>query len=192
MCWPSARAAAGVTLTLRRRRHAMKTFLMAGVLSTLLFSLVAVQEPPKPGPEHDLLKKFAGDWTMVMSSGGKESKATATHKKTLGELWLSSSLEGEIAGRKYTAQRLDSYDPFKKKYVSVWVDSTTTSPTVTEGSYDEAKKTLTQVGEGLGFDGKPTKHTWVTVLKDDDTFNLTIYFGDVKEPALTVLYKRKQ
>ncbi len=170
----------------------MKTCLISGVVSLLLAGIVGGQEPPKPGPEHDLLKKFAGDWTMVMSSGGKESKAAATHKMTHGNLWLSSSLEGEISGQKYTAQRLDSYDPFKKKYVSVWVDSTTTSPTVTEGTYDEAKKTLTQTGDGLGFDGKPTKHTWVTVMKADDTFDLTIYFGEVKEPALTVVYKRKK
>ena len=129
---------------------------------------------------------------MVMSSGGKESKAVSAHKMTLGGLWLSSTLEGEIAGRKYSAQRLDSYDPVKKKYISVWVDSSTTSPTVTEGIYDEAKKTLTQVGDGLGFDGKPTKHTWVTTLKDEDTFDLSIFFGEVKEPALTVIYKRKK
>ena len=97
-----------------------------------------------------------------------------------------------MGGRKYTAQRLDGYDPAKKKYVSVWIDSNLTSPVVTEGTYDESTKTLTQTGDGPGFDGKPTKHKWVSVMKDDDTFDLTVFFGDAKEPALSVAYRRKK
>jgi hypothetical protein len=170
----------------------MKIYLIAGLLCAVFASLVQSQGPPRPGVEHELLKKFAGEWTMVMSSMGKESRATSAHSMTHGGLWLTSSLEGEIAGQKYSAQRLDSYDAAKKKYISVWVDSTTTSPTVAEGTYDEAKKTLTQTGEGIGFDGKPTKHTWVTTFKSDDSFDLTIFFGESKTPALSVVYTRKK
>ena len=39
---------------------------------------VAAEPPvPKPGPEHALLKKFAGDWDATVQFQGKESKATS-------------------------------------------------------------------------------------------------------------------
>ena len=169
----------------------MLKYAMIGMTAVVLAGSGAAQEPLKPGPEHKLLEKLAGEWTMVMTSGGKEFKAASKHEMTLGGLWLSGTLEGKVEGRKYEARRLDGYDPVKKKYVNVWVDSDLTSPVVTEGTYDAATKTLTQTGEGPGFDGKPMKHTWITTFKTDDAYDLTIRLGDVKEPALTVAYKRK-
>src|SRR5687768_3142486 len=91
------------------------------------------QEPPKPGPEHDLLKKMVGTWDVAMNFGGMETKATATYKLVLGGLWLSGDFEGDFGGMKFQGHGLDSYDPVRKKYVSVFVDSMSTSPMVTEG-----------------------------------------------------------
>jgi hypothetical protein len=170
----------------------MKAYLWSGLLMVVFSSTVLAQAGGKPTPEQDVLKKFVGEWSMVMTTHGQESRATSTHKLALGGLWLSSQLEGEIAGQKYSAQRLDSYDPIQKKYISIWIDSNQTRPVVTEGTYDAASQTLTQTGDGFGFDGKPAKHKWVTVMKGNDSFDLTVYFGEVKEPALTVVYKRKK
>jgi predicted phage gp36 major capsid-like protein len=47
-------------------------------------------------------------------------------------------------------------------------------------------------GEGPGMDGKPTKYTIVSKMPDDNTMNFAMYMGDVKEPAFTILYKRKK
>ena len=167
-----------------------KLFSSAVVIAGLLFAVTAkAQEPPKPGPEHAMLKKHEGTWDTVMKMAGMESKGTAVYKMELGGLWLMSTFEGEIFGSKFTGKGLDSYDPAKKKFVGVWVDSMSTSPLTMEGTYDEGKKTLTMEGMGPGMDGKPTKYKGVSEMKDDDNTFFSMYMGDGKEPAFTIHFK---
>ena len=40
------------------------------VLGLLTAPAVRAQEPPKPGPEHEILKKHVGTWDLVMKFGG--------------------------------------------------------------------------------------------------------------------------
>jgi hypothetical protein len=87
---------------------------------------------------------------------------------------------------------MDSYDPGRKKFVSVWVDNMSTSPMVMEGTYDPAKKALTMTGEGPGADGKPTRYRSVTETPDENTQVFHMYMGDAKEPAFTIVYKRRK
>jgi hypothetical protein len=161
-------------------------------LAAVLAAPASAQEPPKPGPEHEILKKMEGNWDLTMKFGGMESKGTVTYKMDLGGLWLVSSLESELFGQKFSGRGMDSYDPAKKKYVGLWVDSMSTSPMIMEGTYDKEKKTLTMAGEGPGMDGKPTKYKSVSVMPDDDTINVTMYIGDGTDPAFTIVYKRKK
>ncbi len=164
----------------------------AVVLATLAAPVVQAQEPPKPGPEFDVLTKMVGNWDLTMKIAGAESKGTVTYKMELGGLWLTSSLESELFGTKFSGKGLDTYDAGKKKYVSVWVDSMTTTPMMMEGTYDKAKKTLTLAGDGPGMDGKPTKYKSVSEMPDNDTINFNMYMGDGKDPAFTIIYKRKK
>ena len=101
-------------------------------------------------------------------------------------------MEAELFGAKFQGKSLDTYDAGKKKYVGVWIDSMGTSPLLLEGTYDKEKKTLTMTGDGPGMDGKPTKFKSVSVTPDDDTINFRMYIGDGKEPAFTIVYKRKK
>jgi len=155
-------------------------------------SPVQAQFAPKPGPDHDVLKKMEGNWDLTMKFGSNESKGTVTYKMELGGLWLVGSLESELFGEKFTGKSLDTYDAAKKKYVGVWVDSMGTMPMVLEGTFDKATKTLTMSGDGPGMDGKPTKYKSVSVMPDDNTINFSMYIGDVKEPTFTIVYKRKK
>lgn len=170
----------------------MRTGLAIGVLTMVLAGGAAGQEPPKPGPEYAVLKKLVGTWETSMSAGGQTSKGTMTYQFDLGGLWLTSTMEGEMFGQKFTGRGMDSYDATKKRYVSVWFDSMSTSPVVMEGTYDAAKKTMTLTGEGPGMDGKPTKYRSVSELPDDDTVKFAMHIGDSKEPAFTITYKRKK
>jgi Protein of unknown function (DUF1579) len=165
----------------------------AVVVAALAFASAArAQEPPKPGPEHELLKKMEGTWDASMKGGGMESKGTMVYKMDLGGLWLTATFEGEFANMKFAGRGLDTYDAAKKKYIGIWVDSMSTSPMVSEGTYDKEKKTMTMAGEGPGPDGKPTKHTMVTEYKDDDTMVMNMSMGDAKEPMFTITFKRKK
>jgi hypothetical protein len=161
-------------------------------IAALTAHTVRAQDFPKPGPEHEILKKMAGDWDFTMKIAGGESKGKVTYKMELGGMWLVSSLEGEIFGTKFYGKGLDSYDAKKKKYVSAWFDSMSSTPMVMEGTYDKEKKTLTLEGEGPGMDGKPTKQRSISVMPDDDMINFSLYMGDTKEPTFTIVYKRKK
>ena len=169
-------------------------WLCAIALAGLLAAPAAAQDFPvaKAGPEHEILKKHVGTWDTTMKIMGMESKGTATYKLDLGGLWLSSTVESEIFGMKFQGHGMDSYDATKKKYVSAWFDSMSASPMFMEGTYDASKKTLTMTGEGPGEDGKPTKHKSVSEWKDDDTLHFSMYMGDGKEPAFTIVYKRRK
>jgi len=170
------------------------TYFCAAVVAAVLVAPAARAQPapPKPGPEHEILKKMEGDWDLVMKFEGGEAKGTVKYKMELGGLWLAGSMECELFGSKFQGKSLDGYDPMKKKYVGVWVDSMSSSPMLMEGTFDKEKKTLTMVGEGPGMDGKPTKYKSVSTMPDNDTINFTMYMGDGKDPAFTIVYKRKK
>jgi Protein of unknown function (DUF1579) len=170
----------------------LRWFCAVAVVGLVAAPAVRAQEPAKPGPEHEVLKKHVGTWDTTMKFMGMESKGTATYKLDLGGLWLSSTFEGDIGGQKFQGHGMDSYDANKKKYVSAWFDSMSTTPMFMEGTLDKEKKTLTMVGDGPGMDGKPTKHTAVTEWKDDDTIHFAMYMGDGKEPMFTIVYKRRK
>jgi Protein of unknown function (DUF1579) len=171
--------------------------------SALALSLVgmmaapaAAQQPPKPGPEHEFLKEMAGTWDCTVKFMGQESKGTMVYKMGLGGLWLLSSFDGEFGGQKFEGSGMDSYDPAKKKFVSVWADSMVATPMLSEGTYDKAARKLTMLGEGPpGPDGKPTKSTSVTEYKDPDTMIMTMSGPgpDGKEAVMmTITFKRKK
>ena len=165
---------------------------IAVVVAALLTVPVLAQDAPKPGPEHEVLKKREGVWETTMKAGGMDSKGTVTYKMELGGLWLIGAMESELFGQKFTGKSLDSYDPIKKKYISLWVDSMSTAPVTMEGIYDVAKKTLTMNGDGPGMDGKPTKYKSISEMPDGDTVNMSMYIADAKEPTFVVTYKRKK
>jgi isopentenyldiphosphate isomerase len=90
---------------------------------------------------------------------------------------------------------MDTYDPEKKKYVSVWVDSMSARPLLLEGTYDKEKKTMTMTGEAPGPDGNPAKHKMVTHTPDNDHQTFTMYMvgPDGQETkVMTIEYTRKK
>jgi Protein of unknown function (DUF1579) len=165
---------------------------VALVVGVVLALPAAAQEPPKPGPEHKLLKTREGTWDTTMKAGGAEFKGSVTYKMELGGLWLVGSMESDLMGQKFYGKSVDTYDAGKKKYVGVWFDSMGTTPMIMEGELDAKKKTMTMVGEGPGMDGKLTKWKSVSEMPDDDTVEMRMYVGDGKEPMFTVTYKRKK
>ena len=163
----------------------------------LLYLPAALAQPPapKPGPEHDFLKKMVGTWDATVKFSGGESKATATYKMDLGGLWLVTDFLGEFGGQRFQGKGLDGYDPIKKKYVSVWVDSKAASPMVSEGTLDKQGKVLTMIGEGPGMDGPKTKYKSVLENKDDNTMVMTMSTAgkdDKGQVMMTITYKRKK
>src|SRR5262245_54225969 len=133
----------------------IRLFCAAALTAVLVAGAAYAQyQTPKPGPEHELLKKMEGTWDTTMKMPGGKSKGTATYKMDLGGLWLTSKFEGDMGGEKFSGRGFDTYDADKKKFVGVWFDSMSTKPMVLQGTYDKAKKTMTMVGDAPGMDGK--------------------------------------
>ena len=173
----------------------VRLVLAVGVVGVLVVFFVLAQAPAKPGPEHDYLKKMEGTWDATVKFGDQESKGTMTHKMELGGRWLTSDFEGDFGGQKFQGKGFDGYDPVKKKYVAVWVDSMSNSPMVSEGTLDKEGKVMTMLSEGPGMDGKPTKYKSVSEIKDDDTILFTMSSVDKEgkdQTMMTITYKRKK
>ncbi len=156
------------------------------------------QQPsfPKPGSEHAGLAKSAGTWDAVMTiQGGMKSSGELISKMECGGFWRTRNFKGDFGGLEFQGQGLDGYDRVKKKYISIWVDSVTTTPTIFEGTYDEATKTYTLTGESRDFDGKPEQIKTLTKVVDEDTelFEMYRVYADGKEvKMMTIEYKRRK
>ena len=173
------------------------------LLGTMLLSCITMfgasrlnaQAPEvKPGPEHALFKEWEGEWDAFIKAGGSESKGAVSSKVALNGLWLLDSLKADLGGMSFEGRGATSYDAAKKKYVNVWIDSMSTSPMISEGTYDKATKTLKFVGTMPLPDGTSMKVSQTTVTKDADTrlFTLMGAGPDGKEmEMIQVTYKRR-
>lgn len=173
----------------------VRSIVAIGALCLGLCGGAAGQEPPQPGPEHARLKQLEGTWAVTIKSEGGDSTGTMVHRMELGGLWLVGEFNADFGGAKFSGRGLDTYDAAKKKYVSVWVDSWSTTPLILEGNYDSTGKTLTMTGEGPGPDGKLTKFKAVTTHKDANSFDwsMSAMGADGKEnPMLSMTYRRKK
>ena len=174
----------------------MKSSLLLAVACLFFTSSVALaQEPIKPGKEHEFLRESVGEWNIKFDMADGSVNGTAVYKMVHGDLWLASDLEMPMPGAKFTGQGLDSYDPAKKKYVGIWVDSMITAPIVMEGDLAAigSTKTLTMTGKGPGPDGKPADYKMKTDYKDKDTHVFRLWVGNVSgDPMMTATYTRKK
>ena len=178
-------------------RISKKTIVAAAVLAGAIgtpIQILAKQGEVKPGPEHAILKESEGSWVATLNAGGAESKGTSNSKLALNGLWLIEEFAGDVGGMKFEGRGAMSYDAAKKKYIHVWIDSMSTSPMISEGTYDKATKTLSLAGTMPMPDGSSMKVTQTTVTKDADTrvFSLKGAGPDGKDmEMLQITYKRQ-
>jgi hypothetical protein len=166
----------------------------AAALGGLLAAAPLFAQEVKPGPEHALFREWEGTWEATVKTPAGESKGTQTMSVGLNGLWLLERFTGDIAGGKFEGVGGTSYDPAKKKYVSVWIDSMSTRPMVSEGTYDAATKTLTMAGDMPMPDGATMKVTMISVTRDANTRHFTLKGTgpDGKEiEMLQITYRRR-
>jgi hypothetical protein len=159
---------------------------------------VRAQEQPRPGPEHDLLKRQVGTWDAVvemMPVGVPPSTSTGVEtNRMVGGRWLVTDFESRMAGQPFHGHGTTGYDPARRKYVSTWVDTFGTSLYTGESAYDAGTRTLTGVMQGPDDSGQPMKMKVVTEYKDDDTRVVTMYMAspDGKDvPSMRATYRRR-
>jgi hypothetical protein len=128
-----------------------------------------------PTKQHEaMIKGEEGVWDAEVSlwpgpdADPMMSKAVETNK-ALGKLWLTSELKGDFGGEKFTGQMHLGYDPIKKKYIGVWVDTLSPFMQTMEGDWDEKTMTATMMATGVDAQsGKEVTTKMVTRYKGDD------------------------
>jgi len=163
-------------------------FVLTGIALLLLLPSARAQEPPKPGKEHDHLKRLVGTWEAESEFG----KGTMTYKMGLDGMWLVGDFDGEFGGMKFQGHGLDTYDSGTKKYRSVWVDSFSAMPRVMEGSLDKDDKVMTMTGEGPVQAGKTGKFKSIAEIKDANTVEYSLFMVGSEQPIVKITYKRKK
>lgn len=156
-----------------------------------------------PGPEHELLKRYAGDWDVEIMSYppvGQPQKSMGTMKGTIlfGGLYVKMSFEGMMGDMKFQGLEVVGYDLFKKMYTTFWIDSWSTAFVTTSGALDKTAMKLTETGmfPDPMTDGKTMQKVKnVTTFMGDGAFKFEMFMvgpdgKDVK--GMEMSYTRKR
>lgn len=153
-----------------------------------------------PGSAHKLLTAFEGTWDttvqMWMGPGEpNESKGTSVNKMILEGRFLHQNYDGTFMGKPFTGMGLTGFDLYKKKYVSIWVDTASTMMVYTAGTADAAGKVITESGTMDDvMTGKKIKIRTVVRMVDNNkhTFEWFETRGEEKEKkTMAITYTRK-
>jgi hypothetical protein len=109
----------------------MKRTLMGFFVFATTVVAVAAQAPPmpKPGPEHQAMSVFVGNWTfsgeMKPGAMGPGGKMTGSDRITWmpGGFFVERKFEGNMAGMDYKGTEIYGYDAAKKTYTFAGFDS---------------------------------------------------------------------
>lgn len=133
------------------------------VLSTLLLTSAASRaqsaeekawmEYMTPGSVHEMLAKADGEWSFEMTSWMSPEAApttsigTTVNKMILGGRYQESVHKCDMMGMPFEGHSLLAYDNGKKKFQNIWVDNMGTGIMNTEGTWDDATKSITFTGK---------------------------------------------
>jgi hypothetical protein len=100
------------------------------------------------------------------------AEVTSHRQMILGGRYMAEKVTGMVMGQPFEGSSLTGYDNVKGKYWSVWVDSQSTWPQMTEGVRDEAGSLVMLGSVSNPAVGRTTqiKTVWSTVGRDKETF----------------------
>jgi len=196
-----------------------KWFALAAVALLVCTTAFAADAPPKmtaeqqammekmtkaatPGPQHEMLKKMAGEWNAKVTSQMDPSQppqveqSTSTLTMLMDGRYCQEVASGNMMGQPFSGMGLTGYDNVLGKYVSTWVDNMGTGIMTSVGTADASGKVITWIGTMSDpVTGKLTKERMVTTIKDDDHHTFEMYGtppGGKKEmKMMTIEYSRK-
>lgn len=162
----------------------------------------AMNEAAIPGEEHAVLKPLIGEFTTTSrfwydtKSEPEIVKGHARHYSILGGRYIREDFTSTWQKKPYNGIGHLGYDKTKKKYFSVWMDTSSTGMMSSEGSYDKDSKTLTFNTtytcpvEGVDKAGK-------TIMRIIDKDNFVYEMYDLRKDGsemkmMEIKYKRKK
>ncbi len=153
---------------------------------------------PKPGPHHAHLARLVGKWRLTTkyfpAPGAPPMTGTGTEtvRRSPDGLWFV--MDFSMDDGSFSGHGVSGYDAFKKKYVGVWVDSTTTSLQLSEGECSEEGRVHTSLSQATDpSTGTTIRMRMRSAIKDEKsrTFELFRIGSDGKEtPELEITAAR--
>jgi len=113
----------------------------------------AYQRAANPGPQHAVLAKMAGDFTITIKSymepgaAPEVSTGTSTRTMILGGRYLEETVHSSVAGQPFEGRGLTGYDNVTGQWWGSWIDSMSTGVMTTSGDWDETAGVGTFKGE---------------------------------------------
>jgi hypothetical protein len=171
----------------------MKLATLGMCLLMSLGSSLWSQEPIKPSTEHAFLAETEGEWTVTIASPGGDMTGKCVYKMAHNGIWLTSQLDMKMSDGPFTGTGLDSFDPVKKKFVAIWVDSMSAAPLFLEGDKSPDGKKITMTGKGPSPDGTSTTYRTETEYVNKDKHIFKMWMGTTTgEPMMVATYVRKK
>lgn len=146
---------------------------------------------PKPGPEHQKLRRLTGAWTARIKhfatpgSVPTESSGEFLARMDVGGYFLSRDVNFGMEGR-FQGRGLTGYDTFRGAYVGTWVDSTSPIIYRTEGRFDE-RGVYCETSEGPGPDGRLVRTHMTTEIVDPNQMLFRMYGLNEADERVLVL-----
>lgn len=129
----------------------------------------------KPTPQHEELKKLVGNWELEMKFPGPDGAEVVSKGvskiKMMGDFWAVEDATFDMMGMAYTGHGIIGYDAVRKKHISTWSDSMSSSMMYMQGDMDKDGKTLRLESEGPSMTepGKMTTYSFKEMWTDDNT-----------------------
>lgn len=130
-----------------------------------------------PGPMHEMMAKWDGEWTAVSTSywdptkPPEKSTGKATNWMFMDGRFQMQKYEGEWSGQKYEGLGIMGYDIYHEEFVSVWMDNMSTMLMLMTGNFNEDMTELVMEGTMDDFlTGEKDKlyRTITKIVSDDE------------------------
>ncbi|RJQ87923.1 MAG: DUF1579 domain-containing protein [Desulfobacteraceae bacterium] len=153
----------------------------------------------QPGASHKLLESMEGSWTaktttwMEPGQPPVESASTSENQMILGGRYLHQEFSGDMMGTPFKGIGINGYDNFKKKFVSIWMDSMSTGIFYFEG--EGQGKTITQVCHAEDPVKGPVTWRSITRIEDHNTHKFEMFGTDKsgkEEKMMEIIYTRRR
>jgi hypothetical protein len=132
---------------------------------------------------HGHLKFFVGKWdvksTMRTFPGTPPTTSQNMGEVTpiLGGRFIMTKFSGTMMGQPFEGVQINGYDNMQKKFLTFWIDSSSTAFFLLSGTYDAARKTWTDTGRWADPMGGTTPVRSVTRIVGPDEYVYEMYMG---------------
>lgn len=195
----------------------VKRILIFGVFFVILAMTIYAQEPSQEDQQkmmeaylkmsalnenHAYLKNFTGEWAVLtkgwMFPGAEPavSEGISKGEMLMGGRFLKMHFKGSMFGQPFEGLQIIGYDNLQEKYVTFWIDSTSTAFYMMSGTRDKDTNVTKDTGEWPDpMTGGTMKVRDVIELISEDEFKYEMYMAgpEGKEfKTLEYIAKRKK